>query len=279
MDWTRRLLAFVYLTFFPVLAYGVDGCLNSDPRPAAPSVGAEVATIQVTRYGGESFTATIWRTQCPSGVPRIWLRLVPTSGSPFVCYLNFTLIVHGAQYDAGFLTDPANGSSTFCDDLYVPTTVLLAYVSGKPQYDRQAAITFIYDNVTQGDVTTTLPAFGAGGVTSLAPETGVWWNPSESGTGYVVAVKNNVLVMQIYSYRSDGEPQWYLTAGPLTNGNRNYSGTLDKYRGGQCITCATWKSPTMLGNDGPISIVFNSNISATVTFPGGRVSNIVPFVF
>jgi hypothetical protein len=107
----------------------------------------------------------------------------------------------------------------------------------------------------------------------------VWWDPAQSGNGYVVAVKRNVLVMQIYSYRSDGEPQWYLTAGALTNGNRNYVGTLDKYRGGQCISCPSPRAPTLLGHDGTVSIVFHSNTRATVTFPGGRVSNIVPFSF
>ena len=47
----------------------------------------------------------------------------------------------------------------------------------------------------------------------LTIQNGVWWSPTESGSGYAVHVSNGVLVMQIYSYRPDGEPQWYLTAG------------------------------------------------------------------
>ena len=112
----------------------------------------------------------------------------------------------------------------------------------------------------------------------LTIQNGVWWSPTESGSGYAVHVSNGVLVMQIYSYRADGEPQWYLTAGPLGNGNRNYTGTLDKYRGGQCIYCG-YQGPTPVGNDGAISIQFITGSSATVKLPGGRTTNIELFLF
>ena len=79
--------------------------------------------------------------------------------------------------------------------------------------------------------------------------------------------------MQIYSYRPDGEPQWYLTAGALSNGNRNYTGTLDKYRAGQCIYCG-YRPPTPVGNDGIISIQFTSGTTATLKLPGGRTTSI-----
>jgi hypothetical protein len=107
----------------------------------------------------------------------------------------------------------------------------------------------------------------------LAIQSGVWWSPYESGSGYAIYVANGVLVMQIYSYRPDGEPQWYLTAGALTNGNRNYTGTLDKYRAGQCIYCG-YRPPTPAGNDGIISIQFTSGTTATLKLPGGRTTSI-----
>ena len=112
----------------------------------------------------------------------------------------------------------------------------------------------------------------------LTIQNGVWWSPTESGSGYAVHVSNGVLVMQIYSYRPDGEPQWYLTAGVLGNGNRNYTGTLDKYRGGQCIYCG-YQGPTPVGNDGAISIQFVTGSSAIVKLPGGRTTNIELFLF
>jgi hypothetical protein len=112
----------------------------------------------------------------------------------------------------------------------------------------------------------------------LSIQNGVWWSAAESGSGYAVHVSNGVLVMQIYSYRADGEPQWYLTAGPLTNGNRSYTGTLDKYRSGQCITC-TYRAPTIVGNDGAVAIEFHTGTTATMTLPGGRRTSLELFAF
>ena len=113
----------------------------------------------------------------------------------------------------------------------------------------------------------------------LAPEIGIWWNPNEPGGGFVLAVRNGVLVLSTYSYRVTGEPIWYLAAGPTTNGNRNFSGVLGKYRNGQCIACSIPRSPVPDGDDGPVSVVFHSNTSATIYLPGGRTTNVVPYVF
>ncbi len=121
-------------------------------------------------------------------------------------------------------------------------------------------------------------AWTASAAAPLSIQNGVWWSEAESGSGYAIHVSNGVLVMQIYSYRADGEPQWYLSAGPLTNGNRNYAGTLEKYRAGQCITCA-YRAPTPAGNDGAVTIEFQTGTTATMTLPGGRRTNIKLFAF
>jgi hypothetical protein len=113
----------------------------------------------------------------------------------------------------------------------------------------------------------------------LAPEIGIWSSPSEDGSGFVLAVRNGVLILSAYSYRPTGEPIWYLAAGPTTNGNRNFSGLLTKYRNGQCISCPIHRLPSPDGDDGPVSVVFHSNTSATIYLPGGRVTNVVPFTF
>ena len=48
-----------------------------------------------------------------------------------------------------------------------------------------------------------------------------------------------------------------------------FTATLDKYIGGQCISCA-YMGPTLVGNDGQITITFTSPTTATVNLPGGR---------
>jgi len=67
--------------------------------------------------------------------------------------------------------------------------------------------------------------------------------------------------------------------GPLSPDGKNFIGTLDKYQGGQCIACAYSGRPTLVGNDGPVAITFNSPTSATMTLPGGRVTQIQPQPF
>jgi hypothetical protein len=107
----------------------------------------------------------------------------------------------------------------------------------------------------------------------IAPQVGLWWNPTESGTGYALDFKHGVLVVTVYSYTASGPPIWYLASGPVTN--NTFTATIDKYQSGQCISCA-YRPATINGNDGTISIFFTSPTSATITLPGGRNFQIVP---
>ena len=110
-----------------------------------------------------------------------------------------------------------------------------------------------------------------GGTQTIVPIPGVWWNPNESGSGYGLDFKDGVLLVQIYSYLAGGPAQWYLAAGAVTN--NVFTATLDKYTGGQCISCA-YKGPTLTGNDGQVTITFTSATTANVSLPGGRQINI-----
>jgi len=114
-------------------------------------------------------------------------------------------------------------------------------------------------------------------VHAFAPRNGHWWNPNESGSGYNIDVYNGVLVLTAYSYKTNGDSEWYLASGPLSADQQHFTGTLDKYRNGQCISCAYPGRPALIGNDGLISITFLSETSAVLSLPGGRVTNIVPF--
>lgn len=119
----------------------------------------------------------------------------------------------------------------------------------------------------------------AGGAAALpfTPFNGLWWNPDESGTGYNIQVQRGMAVATIFSYTPAGDPVWYYAAGPLTRTADGVamSSMLDRYRGGQCVTCV-YAPPTAAGNDGPFSIQFSSSTSATVRLPGGRMSRIQP---
>lgn len=119
----------------------------------------------------------------------------------------------------------------------------------------------------------------AGGAAALpfTPFNGLWWNPDESGTGYNLQVQHGVMVVTMFSYTAAGEPTWYYAPGRLagTGTGVTMSSTLERYRGGQCATCA-YMHPSAAGSDGTFSIVFDSPASATVQLPGGRTTRIQP---
>jgi hypothetical protein len=96
---------------------------------------------------------------------------------------------------------------------------------------------------------------------------GVYYDPTQPGSGFGFDYQNGTLIVEVYSYLQAGASQWYLSAGPVVN--NVYTGTLDKYTGGQCISCA-FVAPTLVGNDGMITITFTSPTTATVDLPGGR---------
>jgi hypothetical protein len=111
---------------------------------------------------------------------------------------------------------------------------------------------------------------------AFTPVTGLWWNPNESGSGYNIQVQRGVLVLTMFSYASSGEPMWYLMVGRMTNtgGGVTASGSLERYQGGQCPSCA-YRQPSIMGNDGVVTITFTSQ-AAAIQLPGGRVTQIQP---
>lgn len=118
-----------------------------------------------------------------------------------------------------------------------------------------------------------------GGAPALAftPVTGLWWNPSESGSGYNVQVQHGVLVVTMFTYTAGGDPMWYVVSGTLANSGAGVmaTGTLDKFRGGPCASCM-YQMPSPTGNDGSMTIRFSSPTAAAVQLPGGRVTQIQP---
>ena len=114
---------------------------------------------------------------------------------------------------------------------------------------------------------------------AYTPESGVWWNPAEPGTGILLEIQDNFLFAAVYSYDGAGFATWYTTAGFLT-GNARYDGQLDAFRGGPCLSCSYRPNTAFPGNGGPIRIDFASNdaTKATVSW-GGRTFPIERFQF
>ena len=65
---------------------------------------------------------------------------------------------------------------------------------------------------------------GITGPANAAFRAGLWWDPAQSGTGWEINQSGDAFFGIWYTYNSDGDPVWYTTNGPLSDGR--YQGDL-----------------------------------------------------
>src|SRR6266850_1387867 len=118
------------------------------PAPLPSSPRPPIFTMQVARSGAQ-LRFDVWREPCIDNSALIvpLIRATPLSGTPFVCSSSFTVVQAGIQYDIRLSNSSTSSSSSFCGDLFVPTTFLIAQFSFDPQFDDSEAFQLIY----QGD--------------------------------------------------------------------------------------------------------------------------------
>ena len=104
---------------------------------------------------------------------------------------------------------------------------------------------------------------------AISPATGWWWNPNEAGRGFAIEKQGNNLLMGSYLYEAGGRATWYGSGPGAMNGS-GYAGVLTSYGGGQTLTGA-YKSASVTGSGGNISVNFTSSTQGTLTWPGGTI--------
>lgn len=112
------------------------------------------------------------------------------------------------------------------------------------------------------------------------PQSGTWVVTSElngkPGRGLAIDVQGQTLVMQMYAYDASGNATFYLTSGAYKN--NQYSGTLNKYRGGRYLGSSE-RIGQDNGNDGVVSMRFESGTKGYIRFPGEAEKEISRFSF
>ncbi|MBB5207532.1 hypothetical protein [Chiayiivirga flava] len=124
-------------------------------------------------------------------------------------------------------------------------------------------------------------AFAGAPAQAYTPESGIWWNPNESGTGVVIEVQDNLMVVAAYVGDTNGNATWY-TATAFLQGNALFEGSLDLTEGSQCIGCPYLGLPTVVpGAGGDLTIVFDPDdeTRAALTWDNGRTIPIERFEF
>jgi hypothetical protein len=104
---------------------------------------------------------------------------------------------------------------------------------------------------------------------AVTPQTGVWWNPAESGRGYVIEKQGDNVFMAAFMYDVSGRSTWY-GVGPATMIGPTLNTQLTAFGGGQTLTGA-WQQATPLASPGNISIAFSDPTHAMLTWPGGTI--------
>ncbi len=110
---------------------------------------------------------------------------------------------------------------------------------------------------------------GAFAAHAFAPQAGTWVVAAEldgkPGRGLAIDVQNETLVMQVYAYESNGQPSFYLAAGPYNN--NQFSGPLTRYEGGRFFGSGA-RSGVAAGSPGNVTLRFTSGVTGFATFPG-----------
>lgn len=115
------------------------------------------------------------------------------------------------------------------------------------------------------------------------PYEGSWFNPEQSGLGFIFEVENDKLLGYYFGYDDQGLPMWALFNGQLQDASDQgalwkVNGTLSNYIGGNCINC-DYKPPSQIKELGEIEVVFNRHGHASFSINGGEVQNIIPLYF
>lgn len=136
-----------------------------------------------------------------------------------------------------------------------------------------------HGTLTWGGQTTPIERFNFAGGTSPAftPQSGWWWNASESGRGFSLEIQGSSLFLAGYMYDAAGNPIWYLSSGTL-NGTQ-YRGNWAQYANGQTLGGSFAPATLINGAVGQIGIDFTSPTAATLTLPDGRMIGLSRFSF
>lgn len=105
------------------------------------------------------------------------------------------------------------------------------------------------------------------------PQTGIWWNPSASGSGYAVELQGSLVTLGAYMYEPDGHAVWYV--GPLSQqGDGSYRGTVTRYAGGQSLT-GSYRAPGSAVHQATVTFTLSSATQGTLSFVTSAGASVV----
>lgn len=112
----------------------------------------------------------------------------------------------------------------------------------------------------------------------VVPESGLWWNPAESGRGYGIEVQDDTVFIVYYGFQpSGGMSAFFESAGTLNPTTGVVNAYWASATGGQCFGC-TYR-PSQLSSLGQARFEFTSSKTGRILLPGNLTIPIQRQVF
>ena len=102
---------------------------------------------------------------------------------------------------------------------------------------------------------------------SFTPESGLYWDADEPGTGFSFEIQDNFFSGIFYFYDDAGFPYWYTTSGFL-DGNSFFEGDIFISEDGSCLGCVYSPNNTFVSNLGKVQIEFLTETTANISLLG-----------
>jgi hypothetical protein len=122
-----------------------------------------------------------------------------------------------------------------------------------------AQVSWPQRSFTARKFTTSAPPAGG-----LVPETGIYWNPDQSGRGYTVEMIGDTASLAMFHYDERGEPTWHLVTTPLRFGA--FVGVFNRYIGGQTLS-GPYRVPSLPEHEGLLGASFVDACNTRVWLP------------
>lgn len=115
------------------------------------------------------------------------------------------------------------------------------------------------------------------------PSSGIWFDPDQPGTGFLLEVQNGVMVGYYFLYTEDGEPEWLMFNGPLEavsdEGARWVLETgLMRVSGGSCLNCP-YQPVEQIESAGQVRLEFGWRNHGRFSVDDAPMQAIVSFAF
>lgn len=115
------------------------------------------------------------------------------------------------------------------------------------------------------------------------PETGIWFNSAEPGSGFMFEFQNSHVAGYYFGYDAEGNPLWYLISGQLELAEDRpetwrLTAPLMRFKGGNCIDC-DYVQPQPAVEDGTITLRFFTRAAGKFSVNAGASQPIQAYLF